>query len=118
MVRLIRSLIDGLPVSVTECRDARDAIALCRALGPDWVLLDLDLAATGTDALATARHIQQAHPSIRVAVLGEDCPRLRGAAQRAGARVYLAKERLVDLPQVLLAETGAIPGSSVGLPIS
>ena len=42
MCRLIRSLVDGLAVSVVECRDGRDAMALCRALQPDWVIIDLD----------------------------------------------------------------------------
>jgi CheY-like chemotaxis protein len=103
MCRLIRSLIDTLPVSVVECRQRRDVMPLCRALQPDWVVVDLDLA--GGDALAAVREIHQAHPAIRVAVLGEDSSRLRDAAERAGARVYLAKERLVELPRLLRAET-------------
>ena len=104
MCRLIRALIDGLPVSVTECRDGRDTMALCRALQPDWVLLDLDLA--GTDALATAREIRLAHPGIRIVALGEDSPRLQEASRRAGAQAYLAKEQLVSLPDLLRGDPG------------
>ena len=104
MCRLIRALIDGLPVSVTECRDGRDTMALCRALQPDWVVLDLDLA--GTDALATAREIRLAHPAIRIVALGEDSPRLQEASRRAGAQAYLAKEQLVSLPELLRGDPG------------
>ena len=42
---------------------------------------------------------------MRLVVLGEDSPRLREAAERAGARIYLAKEHLVSLPQLLRGQT-------------
>jgi CheY-like chemotaxis protein len=103
MCRLIRRLVDGLPVSITECVDGREALALCLSLRPDWVLLDLDLA--GTDALAATRQIRDACPAIRVAVLGaDDSPRLRLAAQQAGARAYVAKGNLFALQQVLFQQ--------------
>ena len=103
MCRLIRSVVASLPATVIECRDGRDVLALCRALQPDWVVIDLDLA--GADALATVREIRQAHAAIRVAVLGEDSPRVREAAERAGARAYLPKENLLLLPPLLAAES-------------
>jgi CheY-like chemotaxis protein len=102
MRRLIRSLIDGLPVSIVECRHRRDVMPLCRALQPDWVVVDLDLASG--DALTAVREIHRSHPAVGIAVLGEDSARLREAAERAGARVYLAKEHLVELPRLLRAE--------------
>ena len=102
MSRLIRALFDGLPVSVAECPDSRKAVAHCRALQPDWVLLDLDLA--GADGFATARAIRLAHPAVRIVALGEDNPRLHQASLQAGARAYLAKEQLVSLPRVLRGE--------------
>jgi DNA-binding NarL/FixJ family response regulator len=101
LCRLIRSLIDTLPVSVVECQ-GRDVMPLCQALQPEWVVVDLDLA--GAQALAVVRAIHHAYPAIRVAVLGEDSPRLREAAGRAGAWAYLAEERLLDLPRLLGAE--------------
>ena len=102
MCRLIRSVVAGLPATVTECRDPRDVLALCRALQPDWVVIDLDL--VGADALATVRQIRQAHAAMRIAVLGEDSPRVREAAERAGARAYLPKENLLLLAPLLAAE--------------
>ena len=102
MCRLIRSVVADLPASVIECRDPRDVLALCRALRPDWVVIDLDLA--GADALATVREVRHAHAAIRVAVLGEDSARVREAAERAGARLYLPKENLLLLAPLLAAE--------------
>ena len=102
MCRLIRSVIAGLPVTVIECRDGRDVLPLCRAFDPDWVVIDLDLVLA--DALATVRSIRQAHAAIRIAVLGEDSPRVREAAERAGARAYLLKENLLALTALLAAE--------------
>jgi CheY-like chemotaxis protein len=102
MCRLIRSLIDPLPVSVVQCQGP-DVMPLCQALQPAWVVVDLDLA--GAEALAVVRAIHHSYPAIRVAVLGEDSPRLREAAERAGAWAYLAKERLIELPRLLRAET-------------
>jgi CheY-like chemotaxis protein len=101
MSRLIRSLVGGLAVSVVECRHGADAMALCRSLQPDWVIIDLDHAG----ALPLVRQLQQAYPTLRLLVLGEDQPRLREAAERAGARVYLPKEHLTSLPQVLIGQT-------------
>jgi len=102
MCRLIRALIETLPASVVECRGVRDAMPLCRALQPDWVIVDLDL--TSGDALVAMREIHRSHPMIGIAALGEDDLRLRDAAEQAGARVYLAKEHLLDLPRLLGAE--------------
>lgn len=102
MCRLIRALIETLPASVVECRGVRDAMPICRALQPDWVIVDLDL--TSGDALVAMREIHRSHPMIGIAALGEDDLRLRDAAEQAGARVYLAKEHLLDLPRLLGAE--------------
>jgi len=102
MCRLIRSLIEGLPLSVSECHDSSQALALCAAVQPDWVLLDLNLA--GTDAFTTTRQISSAYPEARVVVLTEDNnPRLREAAQQAGAWCYLLKENLFDVRRLLHA---------------
>jgi len=100
MCRLIRSLVEGLPVSITECHDASQALAICAAVQPDWILLDLNLA--GTDALAVTRLISTTYPQSRVVVLTEDDnARLHEAAQQAGACAYLRKENLVDVRRLL-----------------
>ena len=101
MCRLIRSLVEALAVSVVECRDGLDAMAQCRTRPPDWVIIDLD----GDGALPLVRQLQQTYPMVRLVVFGEDSLRLREAAERAGARIYLAKEHLVSLPQVLRDHT-------------
>jgi CheY-like chemotaxis protein len=55
MCRLVRALIEELPVTVSECHDAARILAACAETQPDWVLMDLTLA--GGDALAVARQL-------------------------------------------------------------
>lgn len=100
MCRLVRALIEGLPVTVSECRDGAQVLSACGEVQPDWVVIDLTLA--GTDALALTRQITALHGGARVLLLSqEDDPRLRDAAARAGAWAVVHKESLVDLRQFL-----------------
>jgi CheY-like chemotaxis protein len=100
MCGVIRSVLEGLPVSVTECHDGTQALATCVDLQPDWILLDLDL--TTADALAATREIGVRCPKSRViALIENDNSRLRDAARRAGAWTHVLKENLIDLRRLL-----------------
>jgi len=82
MCRLVRALIEGLPVAVSECCDGAQALAACAEELPDWVLIDLALA--GADALAVTRQIATLYPHLRILLLTEeDDPRLREVAAKA-----------------------------------
>ncbi len=82
MCRLVRALIEGLPVAVSECIDGAQALAACAEALPDWVLIDLTLA--GADALAVTRQIATLYPHLRILLLTEeDDPRLREVAAKA-----------------------------------
>ena len=116
MCRLVRTLVEGLTLSISECRDAARALAACTEVQPDWVILDLDLA--GMDALAATRQIAAAHPHVRLLVLGEDDARLRQAASRAGAWKYLLKADLIGIRRFLdpmAQESNCNGGKGAGL---
>jgi DNA-binding NarL/FixJ family response regulator len=80
---------DGLEV-VGEASSGADAVALCRELQPDLVLMDLNM--PGLDGVSATREILQESPHVRVLVLtmfNDDDSVF--AAMRAGAHGYLLK---------------------------
>jgi DNA-binding NarL/FixJ family response regulator len=100
MRRLMRSLVEELAVSVAECADGARVLEACAEARPDWVVLDLDLAAA--DGLAAARQIRDAHPDARVLVVADDdSARLRAATRDAGAAGYVPKEDLLSVRSFL-----------------
>jgi CheY-like chemotaxis protein len=102
MCRLLRGLVEGLPLTVSECRDAARALAMCAHWRPDWVVLDLNLA--GMDPFALTRQMVTADRRVRVLLLGEeDDMRLRHLADRAGAWGYVLKQNLIEVPTLLTA---------------
>jgi two-component system, chemotaxis family, chemotaxis protein CheY len=106
MSRLLGTLLEGLPISVSQCNQGTRALDACADLMPDYVAIDLDLA--GVDALAAVRQMVAAHPGLRVLLLGEeDDARLRGRAAEAGVWRYVLKESLIDVRHFLeAAEVG------------
>jgi DNA-binding NarL/FixJ family response regulator len=100
MRRLIRSLVEEMPFSVSECHDGAQAVAACVAEKPDWVLLDINLGAT--DAIETARQISAACPRAKIVVVtDDDDARLRAVAKQAGAFAYVLKESLFEVRRLL-----------------
>jgi DNA-binding NarL/FixJ family response regulator len=100
MCRLIRSLIEGLPYQISECRNSAQALAALIAIEPEWVVLDLD--SGQADGLELVRQIALACPQTRVMILtDDDQPRLRTAAERAGVCDYVLKENLLEVRRLL-----------------
>jgi len=94
--RLLRSLLEELPVWVRECRDLSSAAALCAREKPDYVVLDLDTAQE--DALAAVSGIRGTCPETRIlAVTADEDARLTAAALGAGATRCMAKENLLEI---------------------
>ena len=103
MRRFMRSLFEELPCTISECGNGAQALAMCLAQEPDWVLLDFNQ--RRPDALAMTRQIHLACPQTKVVVIGdEDQMRLRQAARRAGASDYVLKEDLLNVRHLLLAQ--------------
>lgn len=88
----VRGLLAGEPEFevVTEANDGRQAVALCRRLRPDLVLMELHLA--GLDGLSATRQIRRESPDTRVVIVtGQDDPTALRQAVEAGAAAYLLK---------------------------
>jgi CheY-like chemotaxis protein len=96
MCRLVRALLEGVPVSVSECRDGARVLEACAETQPDYVVVDLNLA--GMEALTAIRRIVAVHRGVRVVLLGEENdPRLRHRAAQAGVWRYVLKESLIEV---------------------
>lgn len=102
MRRLIRSLLCDLAATIHECDDGACALAAYQQHQPDWVLMDIKM--PGLDGIAASLQITQADPTAKIIVVSDyDDERLRKAAQSAGVRTYLPKERLLELRSILAA---------------
>jgi len=100
--RLLRTLLGGKGDEICECIEGTEALGLCVLEQPDWVVLDLNLART--DGLDLTRQIRSACPQTSVLLVAdEDDARLRERGAQAGATNFIAKERLIELPQLLQA---------------
>jgi DNA-binding NarL/FixJ family response regulator len=93
-VRSLLATVEGIDV-IAEAADARQAIDLTHQLGPDLVLMDLQMPAGG--GLAAIRAIIGTNPDANVLVMTmfEDDDSVF-AAMRAGARGYVLKDMDAD----------------------
>jgi two-component system NarL family response regulator len=93
----LRGVLAGQPELevVTEATDGNQAVALCRRLRPDLVLMELEL--PGLDGLSAARLIGRDSPDTRVVIVTErhDPASLRLAIE-AGVSGYLMKTASAD----------------------
>jgi len=100
MRRMLKSLVADLASPIHECVDGADAPAAYAAQRPDWVLMDI--AMKDLDGISATRKIKAAYPDAKIIIVtGYDDPRLRAAAQSAGACAYVHKENLLELRQIL-----------------
>lgn len=100
MRALIRGLVGEVASAVHECGDGVTAVAQYQRLKPDWVLMDIRM--EGMDGIVATRMIRAADPAARVIMVTEHgSPRLRRAAQAAGAVGFVLKDNLRELPALL-----------------
>ncbi|MCC7372942.1 MAG: response regulator transcription factor [Chloroflexi bacterium] len=88
----IRGVLAGEPEFevVTEAGDGHQAVALCRRLRPDLVLMELRL--PGLDGIMATRQIRQECPDTRIVILtGQEEPGALRRAVEAGAAAFLVK---------------------------
>ena len=97
---MIRSLIEPLVGEIVECRDGRQAVAICENRRPDWVLIDVRM--KSLDGLSAARKILLCAPEIKIVIVADDTDeRTRQAAVKAGALAFFGKDNLLPLHELL-----------------
>jgi CheY-like chemotaxis protein len=98
--RLIRRVVASVADEIRECADGAEALALCAAERPDFVLMDIQMKTM--DGITATRHITAADPSARVIMVTDyDQPDLREAARQAGACGYVVKNNLLEIVRSL-----------------
>ena len=101
MRQMVKQIVAGLATEFYEAGDGGEAIALCAAQRPDWVLMDFRM--KPLDGLAATAQIKARFPETRVAIVSQyDDAELRAEAARVGACAYVLKENLHELPGILL----------------
>ena len=100
MRQFVRQSVAGLASEVYEAADGNEAIALCAAQRPDWVLMDLRM--KPLDGLRATAEIKARFPETHVVIVSQyDEPELRAEAARLGACAYVLKESLAELPGII-----------------
>ena len=88
---------------IRECTSCEEALALYRAVSPDWVLMDIKL--QGMNGLEGTRRLTSEFPGANVVIVTQyDDPAYRDEARNVGARAYILKDRLEELPGMLRTE--------------
>jgi DNA-binding NarL/FixJ family response regulator len=115
----LRSMLAGEPdlEVVGEAADGHQALALCRRLRPDLVLMDLRM--PGLDGLAATRALRREHPAVGVVVVTMyETPDHLLEALDAGAAGYLlkgaTKAELVGTVRRALGGEAALPPELAG----
>lgn len=100
MRSFIRSLVEEVTSMVHECDSGEDALDLYARLRPDCVLMDIRLG--GMDGIEATRSLLRLDPGARVIMVTEnDGRRERARASAAGARGFVLKENLLELPALI-----------------
>lgn len=85
---------------IHECEDGNEAIALYSAISPDWVIMDIKLKTS--DGLTATQKIVDADPAAKIIIVTQyDDQLYREAASKAGARDYVLKENLLEIPRIM-----------------
>ena len=86
--------------TIFEAGDGGEAVDLYEREQIDWVLMDIMM--EPMDGLVASRKIMAAHPDAKIIILTNfDDKRYRRAAEEAGVRAFLPKERLSKISDVV-----------------
>ena len=100
--RLMREILAGPGHEFLEADTGAQAVAAFALHHPDWVLTDLDM--PEMDGLEATGAIRDRDPAARIVIVTQhDDDNLRDAARTAGARAFLPKDHLLELPELLTA---------------
>ena len=105
MREIVKQIVAGLASEVYEASDGGEAIAICAAHRPDWVLMDFRM--KPMDGLRATAEIIARFPATRIVIVSQyDDAELRAEAARLGACAYVLKENLQELPVILAGGGG------------
>ena len=108
MRRLMCTLLGDMAEEIVECSGGREAVAIYRAVRPDWVLMDIHM--PEGDGLTATREIRRLDGAARILIVTQfEEEQFRHAAAEAGAAGYVLKENLFEIRRVLGA-LAAAPG--------
>jgi DNA-binding NarL/FixJ family response regulator len=92
------------PVDIVECDDGKQATELFDVVLPDWVLMDVRL--PHMNGMEATRRILRKHPDAKILIVTQyDEPVYREEAEDAGARGFVLKEHLDEIPRILLGSS-------------
>ena len=99
--KMLRQTVAAFAQAVYEVGDGDEAMAVCAAERPDWVLMDVRM--KPRDGLSATAAIKARFPETRIAIVTQyDEVELRAEAIQAGACAYVLKENLQELPGLLM----------------
>ena len=79
----------------------RQAIDYCERQTPDWIIMDVKM--PGKGGLFATREITTKHPGSRIVVMSQyDDELMAAGARAAGAIDFISKDRIGELPEILL----------------
>lgn len=89
------------PHTFYEAADGAEAVALYDRFFPEWVLMDIEM--RPVDGFTASRTILESSPKAKIIILtSHDDPLYRNEAKEAGTVAFVTKERLHDIPKILL----------------
>ncbi|MFI5253379.1 MAG: response regulator transcription factor [Bacteroidota bacterium] len=99
MRRMIREALSGYADNFIECSNGADAINAYPDFQPDGVAMDVMM--EPMDGISATRAITANFPDANIVIVTQyDEQRLRDAAKRAGAKGFILKENLDELPEI------------------
>ena len=103
-----QAVIDSLAEpgdSFAEAGTGEEAVAYCQQNSPDWIIMDVKM--PGRGGLFATREITARQPATRIVVISQYADELMAeGARAAGAIDFISKDRIAELPEILLGLDG------------